>query len=39
MALEKMSPPVILPYEIPYEDRAFELIRKMHQTGLLKTNE
>jgi hypothetical protein len=38
MALEKMSPPAILPYEIPYEDRAFELIRKMHQTGVLNIN-
>lgn len=39
MASEKMSLPVILSYELPYEDRAFELIRKMYQTGVLNINE
>ncbi len=39
MTTEKISPPVVLPYEIPYEDRAFELIRKMYQMGLLNINE
>ena len=39
MASEKMSLPVILPYELPYEDRTFGLIRKMYQTGVLNINE
>ena len=39
LAKEKLPPPVVLPYEIPYEDRAFELIRKMYEKGLLTTSE
>jgi hypothetical protein len=37
MSGEKPVPPVALPYEIPFEDRDFMLIRKMYQTGLLTT--
>ncbi len=32
---EKVPPIIAMPYEIPYEDRAFPLIKKMYQTGLL----
>ena len=32
---EKVPPITAMPYEIPYEDRAFPLIKKMYQTGLL----
>jgi len=34
---EKPAPQVALPYEIPFEDRDFMLIRKMYQKGLLTT--
>jgi tetratricopeptide (TPR) repeat protein len=34
---EKVVPPVVLPYEIPFEDREFVLIKKMFNKGLLET--
>ncbi|WP_431213437.1 hypothetical protein ACQ86N_00405 [Puia sp. P3] len=39
LAGENTPPPVVLPYETPYEDRAFELIRTMYEKGLLTTSE
>ncbi|MBS1606282.1 MAG: DUF5107 domain-containing protein [Bacteroidetes bacterium] len=39
LAEEQPPPPQVLPYEIPYEDRAFPLIRKLYQKGLLTTHE
>ena len=32
---EKVAPPVVLPYEVPFEDREFGLIKKMYHKGLL----
>jgi hypothetical protein len=36
LSLEKVVPPVVLPYEIPFEDREFILIKKLFKEGLLR---